>query len=408
MTTLARTAPTRRRRPAASRGLAQLLAGVPREPLLLIWTLFVLLDPIYVFKSGVPQPADLLILMMAPFVLARWNGRLAAKSRRAVRSLLLFVGYVVLNALVWSLVAGTWTLNPKYGFLITPLFYVFDAMAFVVILAMYERFGERFVWLTVRMILISLGIQILLTFIYTRGGQFRSYGLFNSSNQLGYYSILCASILLIGQLRFRIAPLYVIAGQLGCLYLALLSASRAALASAAILIAVAVINRFRTVIVIAVLGLFFALVANPFEAAMERSRTRIETDQSLGVLEERGYDRLAAHPEYLLLGAGEGYYQRFKETSALGSHELHSSAGTLVFCYGVVGTSLFLGFLWQVLRGASLRRFLLLLPPAAYGLSHQGLRFTMFWVLLALVVMFNDLDQRDRARARSIRNEVPA
>lgn len=374
---------------------------IARDPVLLLWSCFVFLDPVYVFASGLPQPADMLILLIAPLALARWNGRMNLRAKRAVRALLLFVAYVVVNALIWSLVANTWTFTAKYGFLLTPLFYVFDAIAFVVILVLYERYGERFVWLSLRLLFLSLVTQVLLTFVYTRGGLFRTYGLFNSSNQLGYYSILVGALLLLGQARFRLPPVYAIAGQLCCIYLALLSASRAALVSAALLLVVAMVTRLRTVLVVGGLTAFFVFIANPFESALERSKTRIRNDQTHGVIEERGYDRLVAYPEYLILGAGEGYYMRFKETSALGSHELHSSAGTLVFCYGIAGTLLFLNFILQVLRGATVRRVLLLLAPAAYGLSHQGLRFTLFWVLLALVVMLNDLNWRTHPQRRT-------
>lgn len=390
------------------RAWRQHVRWIMREPALVLWCCFVLLDPVYVFASGLPQPADMLILLIAPLAVARWNGRMNLRAKRAIRALLLFVAYVLVNALIWSVVAGTWTLSAKHGFLLTPLFYVFDAIALFVILILYERYGERFVWLTLRLLFVSLVVQVLITFVYTRGGQFRTYGLFNSSNQLGYYSILVAALLLLGQARFRLPALYTIAGQLCCIYLALLSASRAALVSAALLLVVAMVTRLRTIFVVGGLTAFFLLVANPFESAMDRSRTRIRNDQTLGVLEERGYDRLTAHPEYLILGAGEGYYMRFKETSALGSHELHSSAGTLVFCYGLVGTALFLNFILQVLRGATVRRVLLLLAPAAYGLSHQGLRFTLFWVLLAIVIMLNDLDWRARAqRTPGVSRSVP-
>lgn len=381
--------------------LAEHLASLRREPLLAVWVLFLMFDPIYMFKSGLPQPADLLIVLMGPFVLTRWNGRLRARSLRVTRGLMMFMGYVLLSVLVWSLIYNTWTTDYKQGFLIAPLFYLFDVYVFLVILVMYERFGERFVWLTVRVILISVFVQVTMTFIYTRGGTLRTYGLFNTSNQLGYFSILTASIVLLGQRRLQLSSLQVMLGQFCCAYLALLSASRAALLSVAILGMVAIINRFRTILVLGAFAAFLAFVANPFEAAIERSRNRIENDQSLGFFEERGYDRLVNNPEYLVLGAGEGRYARFASTTAIGTHELHSSIGTLVFCYGVVGLSLFLAFLAKVVSGSGLRRTLLLLPPAAYGLTHQGLRFTMFWVLLAIVVMLNDLDERARARPRA-------
>ena len=80
---------------------------------------------------------------------------------------------------------------------------------------------------------------------------------------------------------------------------------------------------------------------------------------------------------------GEGYYERFRGL-ATGAHEIHSSLASIVFCYGIVGALLFFTFAFSVLRGASLRDTLTLVPAIAYGLSHQGLRFTLFWVLLAI------------------------
>jgi hypothetical protein len=376
--------------------LREHLSAIKGDPLLGIWAVIILLDPIYVFKSGLPQPGDILLFIFAPFVLARWKGRLRRQSARAARALMWFLGYVVLSAVLWSFIAGMWSFNAKRGFFQTPWYYIFDALVFLVLLVLYERHGERFVKLTIWATLISVGLQFAITFIYTRGGPLRSYGLFNNANQLGYFAILSACLLFLGARRARIPTLLFVGAQLACCYFALLSASRAALGAAAILMMVSVLNQLKSLIAVGLIAAIFLFVTNPFEAAIDRAHTRITTDESLGLLEERGYDRIVDHPEYLLLGAGEGGYNRYYYTSAIRAHEIHSSAGTLIFCYGIVGTSLFLVFLWNVIRGASPQRILLLLPAAAYGLSHQGLRFTSLWVLLAVVVMLNDLDKRER------------
>jgi hypothetical protein len=119
---------------------------------------------------------------------------------------------------------------------------------------------------------------------------------------------------------------------------------------------------------------------------VDRATGRFETtaDEDSGVsLAGRGYDRIWNHKEHWIVGAGEGAYTRFK--SDIGSHELHSSLGTLFFSYGIVGTSLFASFGFILLRGAGLRGVLQVIPAALYGLTHQGLRFTLLWVLLATV-----------------------
>ena len=68
----------------------------------------------------------------------------------------------------------------------------------------------------------------------------------------------------------------------------------------------------------------------------------------------------------------------------------------LFFCYGVVGATLFLAFLARVVVGAGLQTALLLVPAAAYGLSHQGMRFTLLWVLLACVVAIKEARRQTR------------
>ena len=38
--------------------------------------LFVIFFPFYVFPSGLPQPADCLMVILTPMLFSRWNGRL--------------------------------------------------------------------------------------------------------------------------------------------------------------------------------------------------------------------------------------------------------------------------------------------------------------------------------------------
>jgi hypothetical protein len=77
----------------------------------------------------------------------------------------------------------------------------------------------------------------------------------------------------------------------------------------------------------------------------------------------------------------------------IGDHEIHSSAGTVFFSYGIVGVALFLYFLWQLLRGASVRSMFILVPPLLYTIAHQGLRVSLLWILFALFVSLKHLDQ---------------
>lgn len=362
--------------------------GLLRDPVLLAWALYILLFPVYVFSSGLPQPGDWLVIGLLPLALARWKGRMPAWSSVTLRILVAFTLYVFVVNILWSFALGAWTLSGKKGFGLSPVFYIYNALVFFAVLVVHTIHGPRLLRVTSKVVLFTLVAQVVLSF-FVRGGS-RATVLFNNPNQLGYYALLSASILMLLQRRRYTTTVEVAIGTLAATYLCLLSASKAALAALGLLIIAGMFARLRTMLLTAAAFGALLLVASPVVDAMSDAITRIETDESHAFAEERGYDRILEHPEYWIMGAGEGAYVRFKETSAIGSHEIHSSIGTLFFSYGIVGTGLFALFAWMTLRRTGLRTWLIVMPSFAYGMTHQGLRFTLFWVLLALVVVLRE------------------
>lgn len=380
-----------------ARAAAKQIVQMARDPILAIWGLYLLAVPVYVFKSGVPQPGDYLIVLLMPMAIAR-RSTLASIARTPVRALFTFTAYVVTLNLIWSAVLGNWTFSPKEGLLLSPLFYTYNALMFLVVVILYQRYRERLLWLTAKLVLASLIIQVMVSSVNVTAG-LRTLGLFNNANQLGFYALLSASILLLLQRRGYLSTLEISVGVPCAIYLCLLSASKAALGGIGLLAIFGTFVRLRTMLVIAaVLGLSL-VVADPVLEAIERAVSRIENDNlTHSAIEERGYDRIVNNPEYLAIGAGEGAYTRFEETTIIGSHEIHSSLGTLAFCYGVPGLVLFGVFMWLVLRGSGFRTWLLVAPSFAFGMTHQGLRSTLFWVQLAIVVAIRWEMQEAKAR----------
>jgi hypothetical protein len=294
----------------------------------------------------------------------------------------------------WAIALDQYSLiDVKRGFLFTLTYYVYNAIFFLLALVLYTRYRERFLWLTLQLTLASVVLQALISFVFSRGGS-RSEVLFNNPNQLGYFAVLSASILCFGRRRLGLGTLPAVVGLLAAAYLALLSSSKAALGATAILVIVGLLSNPRFIIVTGLAALLLLVTSNRVTEAIERARTRIQTDESAGFFEERGYDRILDNKQHWFFGAGEGGYRRFKETSAIGSHELHSSGGTIFFCYGIIGSVLFGVFCWRVIQRGRMRYILMLMPAAAYGLTHQGLRFTLFWVLLAMFIALKDHEAR--------------
>jgi hypothetical protein len=375
------------------------LSRIRKDVRLVLWSLIVFLLPVYLIDSGLPQLADFLGGLLLLVLLRGWRGNLPAPLVRPLRALIAFIIYVCLVNLGWSFVVVTFSLNAKTGFLLAPTFYIFNGLMFFTFLLMFQRYGDFLVSLTVQLVLASVFFQLVMAFVLQRAGASRSMVMFNNPNQLGYYALLSACIILLGQKRLKLSTALVTAGLAACTYLALLSASKAALASIALLGIVLLIGRLRTVVVALLVFAVLIFTDNPFSAAVDRASHRIDTDQSLGFFEERGYDRITEDPQYCVIGAGEGAYNRFRETSAIGSHELHSSIATLFFSYGVVGTLLFAAFMWAVMSRAGLQAWIIVATGFAYGMTHQGLRFRMLWLLLALVITLRELASRER-RAR--------
>lgn len=364
-------------------------ASVASDPRLLSWSLFIIFFPFYVLPSGLPQPSAWLLILMIPSLISAWDGRLSGRWQRPVLlSLAWFCAYVLIINLAWSVILGTFTINLKEGFGLSPVFYIYNAILFFSILLLYRRYQLRFLWVTSRAVLMSIVVQVLVALVLPT--RMRAAAAFNEPNQLGYYALVSACILLLCQKRTKLSTLQVSLGLLACSYLALVSASKAALGSIGLLAIAILIGRLRTVLIAGLAFLVLILTPNPFSDAMERAEIRMATDQSLDFFEERGYDRILNHPEYWVLGSGEGDYQRFKDTTLIGSHELHSSMGTLFFCYGIVGLTLFMVFMWMIMRRTHFHTWLVMGPAFAYGMTHQGLRFSLMWVLLGVVVALRE------------------
>lgn len=369
-----------------------------RDPVLFVWGSYLVLFPVYVFSSGLPQPGDWLILLLAPLAFRRWDGRIAPGAARTLRQLLVFTGYVLAINLLWSMMLGTFALSPKTGFAMSPIFYIYNALVFLVALVLHRTYGSNLLYLTGRMVLFTLVLQVVLATLLRGDG--RSTGLFNNPNQLGYYALLSASMLMVLQRRRYISTVAMTVGTLAATYLCLLSASKAALGAIGLLVIAGMFTRLRTMLLTAVAFGALLTVAQPVLDAVTGAISRIEEDESHQFGEERGYDRIVEYPEYWVIGSGEGAYARFKDTSAIGAHEIHSSLGTLFFCYGIVGVGLFIAFVFGVLQRTGLRTWLVMMPAFAYGMTHQGLRFTLLWVFFALVVCLREEARADRQATR--------
>lgn len=358
------------------------LLALRRYPVLALWCLFLALEPFYIMPSGLPQPGDVLVLVLVPAALFGWNRRMHRAVAPSVRALVAFTIWVFIINYGWALIEWKWALNKAYT--IFPIYYLFNLAIFLTALVLFQRFGKLLLRLTVYVVMIDIAIQVVASIVFGVGRS-RSAVFFNNANQLGYYALLAATLISITQRRLELSRTIATSALLGCIYLAMISASRAAVAGIVILLVLLVFANPRIIILASLFAVGLVTIGGPVTQAIENVETRSHKQSRLGFTEERGYDRLWNYREYVPIGAGEGDVARFVPEGVSGL-EIHSSFGTVLFSYGIVGMALFLGFLVRVGRGAGFRMTLMLLPTFAHTMSHQGLRFTMLWVMLALFV----------------------
>jgi hypothetical protein len=374
----------------------QTLRDLARRPALMIWCLYIAATPFYVAPNGLPQPGDALIFLLVPAALFGWNGRMRSGLRSPLRPLLWFLAWVFVVNYGWAAVLWKWG-NFK-DFVAYPLFYTFNVLVFFCALIFYQRFGDLFLRVTTYTIFATVVFQVAASFVYESHREARNSLFFNSPNQLGYFGLLAACLIVITQRRLGFGVLKASIGVTGCAYLALLSASRASLIGIAILMFLLLFSNPKLIIAASLAAVALVTLGGPVTKAIDDTQKRGTTTRDSGFAEERAYDRLWKFKEHLVIGAGEGDFRRFD--TRRDAREIHSSFATLWFSYGIIGITLFLVFLARVVRGAPTRFTLMLLPTLVYTIAHQGLRFTMLWIMLAV---FMALKERVAAPAASRR-----
>jgi hypothetical protein len=347
----------------------------------------------YIFPSGDPQPSDFILLLGFLVSLLVWGA--FPKEPPLYLALGLLLSWIILVNGFWFMMTG------EFQFLKKTSFYIYNSvvLAFVVFLGFhdFERLKKIIWWSCI----VALCIQISYLELVPAGTK-RAYGTFNNPNQLGYWSLLMMTCLVLVRERVRLGVVDVLAICAG-MYATMLSLSKAAIISSVLVLALAIagrgVRRPAGWLLGSVLAAGLALQLSTGKIAERIASLDLVAAVAgdLSTLEEegqedigtRGYQRLVRYPQYLFLGAGEGDFARFgtggRSERGERDREFHSSLGNLLLSYGIVGLMLFMALLVIVCAGAPWLSIFYLFPIMLFGLTHNGLRFSMFWVFLGLI-----------------------
>ena len=351
----------------------------------------ILLMPFYVFSAGNPQPSDAVLVAILGLPILALRPSLPSSVARPVIALVAFTLYVALCNLSWAAITA------RTDFLRSTLFYVFNLMVFVGYLVLTGYRGDA--WLRATAYGFAASILMLTVLALaggrTTGGRLVLY--FNNPNQLAYYVLMSVTLVVVLAKRANLSAAVLIGLMAAAAYLEYRGHSRAGAAGLLLLLGFYLARNPLALALVAIPLFIVSLYYDPTDVddpLWQARVSNVESNSLAHFAEERGLDRIVDNPRYLLLGAGEGDYLRFNPNKL----EVHSSAASIVFCYGVVGAGLFIVFAVRVLRAGELRTALMLMPALGYGLFHNGMRFRPFWVLLAVVVAYGVIVRIERAR----------
>lgn len=373
-----------------------------------MWSLHLILVPIYVFGSGKPQPSHMFLLAtLIAFSVMRATNTLtvnlavSATLRQASSSILLifslFAAYVCLVNAYWMVALSS------YKPLMFASFQVYNLLLIYFVLALAVRDFRLFVRYTHIGFSAALMLIILAILVSGIDSATRESGLFNNPNQLAFFA-LSASLIFYMSEKLGVGTTIWNRAMMGlACFICALSLSRAGLAGCALILGASFLDGKQwlknMVLMTIVTGALLAFAG----ASGITERMSARSEQTNAVFENqfvgRGYDRMLVNPEYLFFGAGEGDFKRFGGILASMGAEMHSSMGTLLFSYGFIGLLLY-SMIWKKMLSANagVAYKLCAMAPIAYGVTHNGLRFSA--AIIAMMFMIcGGLVLSQRARA---------
>src|SRR5699024_9035494 len=357
--------------------------------------LFIIFQPIYLWSSGVPQVADILGVLLIVLTSIKYK---SIKKDLPIYIILFFMFYTLTVNLFWGLI-----LQEQLESILNSSWYIYNILIMLTFIVILKN-NPTILKLVSHGIIFIVIIELIVIIVFPGTG-LRATGTFNNPNQLGYFSILYLSLffLIINQKKDKSFVFWII--TIASLIISFYSLSKGSMLAMFILIIIQLFimlkqkKHLKTFFSIMLIILLIMVTHQYFEKILDESELYLNVENRILDIGKdtddnpagRGYDRILNHPEYLFLGAGEVSTKRFDSFDG----EIHSTFGNLLFSYGIIGLSLFLLLLFNIIKNNNIVNYYMLLPLFLYSLTHNGLRNPVFWIILAFIYV---LKQKEAER----------
>ncbi|MBR3305086.1 MAG: hypothetical protein IKR03_01540 [Clostridia bacterium] len=364
----------------------------------IILVIYFILKPLYLFSSGLPQISDIFLFSAALylFIKDRFKAYIPNSYLKWVFVFFVSLIYQIVVQSVW------WLVTDDNKMILTVLYYLFNFSAVLVCIRIGHVNGIEDLKLALCRGCFYSSIVTAIGFLLNIGSGIRATSFFNNPNQLGYYAVLVMSVIAFfpDQLpKWQNAVTLIIAAWANIVSLS--KASIIASAALALMYTVWGIKGRtlkKTVLQLLLLIAFFSAVywflysdstfiteRRPLYLLRRRiMNLSVENDSQLG--SGRGYDRVFEMGIHFLWGMGEGAFGRFRSLPGL---EVHSTYLNLLISYGLFG---FMAYMWLIGNAffskgrLNMRNIACLSGVLLYGLTHNGIRNTLLWILIAAVI----------------------
>lgn len=339
----------------------------------------------YAFKSGVPQPSHILLLLTFCIVfLINKNLLIFKRYSSFINSISLFIVYASCVNIIFLV------LNLDVSFAYSISYYIFG---YISVLTTLFFLSNEYYGVSKFAFALYAGLVILYILSLLGIGRFdfapRFNAFFNDPNQMAFWSIcVSGSIFMLANIR-GLSFFVVVSTFILLVFIIISSASRSALVGLVpMLIGLILMNKsyfksfFGRVISLFV-AIIFVSVFLYLVSGLEQSQffiDRVNDVDAAQQLSDRGYDRFKFY-EYLLFGAGQGADYRFGS-----SHEIHSTWAGVLFYYGAVGFLMLAVVISKIFFKLSTANKYIFLSPLLYSFSTFGARTPIFWVFLGVAI----------------------
>ena len=385
-----------------------------------LFLLYIAVKPFYVFESGSFQPGDF-VFVACFLVFLYYSGSGTILHSKFDYILIVFVIFVFLVNFVY------FSLYRESEFILSTLYYIFN-LALVLVarrLLLDKSFLRKLFW-------VCRGCLYLQIIIYFAGlGNYymdengvtdRYLGTFNDPNQLAFYCFCLLMAMYIIEKIYGIRNTVIVFDYGAFMFIVYLSASTGMLLAFIVFFVLYVLmllvsplfeinpDRKRKllwallgVVAIVAISVYFnreiSAVLNKseiFSRLLEKETLSTSTSRSeisgISIWQERNIDKLYIYPQYNILGAGQGYFSRFWQAHSSG--EIHSTLFSILFCYGIIPTFLFVYWIWTNIRKTTLYFIPVFAALAVESITLLNQRQPLFWLLFLLAYSYRIMEDR--------------